>query len=246
VSKSKDAALSPLLEHSDGGILQGMIERFRTASRRRRSALFLSAFALTPHTRILDLGGWDGTHIHALLDSTAVRPENVYVADIDHVAVQRAAREFGYQPVYLREGGKLDFADKHFDIVFCSSVLEHVTIPKEQIWLERSGRRFRQRALLEQNRFSRELRRVASGYFVQVPNRWFPIETHSWLPFLAYLPRRLQCHIINISNRIWIKKTDPDFHLPSAAEMREFFPRAELLRERVCGLTKSLIAVRRA
>src|SRR6185369_449900 len=104
-----------------------------------------------------------------------------------------------------------------------------------------SGARFARRSRPQQRAFAQELARVGRGYFVQVPNRWFPVETHSWLPFLSYLPRSWQCCTIALSNRVWIKKTDPDFYLPTAAQMREYFPAGELAREKVCGITKSLI-----
>ena len=239
----QDPAVSPLLELDEGGPLRHFIHRLRTASRLRRAALFHRHFELTAHTRILDLGGSSGAHVHALLAGTPVQPANVCVADVDHPAVREAAR-FGYVPVALEPGRALPFDNDSFDVVLCSSVLEHVTIPPEEIWRERSGARFARRARHAQLNFARELARVGRGYFVQVPNRWFPVETHSWLPFLGYLPRVLQCGAIALGNRVWIKKTVPDFHLPSAAQMREYFPEARLTREKVCGLTKSLIAVK--
>jgi hypothetical protein len=85
---------------------------------------------------------------------------------------------------------------------------------------------------------------VGRGYFVQVPYRWFPVETHTWLPFVSYLPRPVLCKVIRIANRVWIKKTDPDFHLPTVREMRTCFPAARIGRERLLGLTKSVIAIR--
>lgn len=238
-----DPAVSPLLEVDEGGPVRHLIHRLRTASRLRRAALFHSHFELTARTRILDLGGSSGAHVHALLSGTPVQPANVCVADVDHAAVRQAAR-FGYQPVALEEGRALPFADRSFDVVLCSSVLEHVTIPAREIWQELSGARFARRARDHQRGFARELARVGRGYFVQVPDRWFPVETHSWLPFLSYLPRALQCGVIALGNKAWIKKTVPDFYLPSAREMRAYFPEARLERERVCGLTKSLIAVK--
>jgi hypothetical protein len=45
-------------------------------------------------------------------------------------------------------------------------------------------------------------------------------------------------------NRFWPKKTDPDFHLLTPADMRLLFPDAEICYERSFGLLKSLIAVR--
>lgn len=238
-----EEALSPLLEQDEHGWLRRAIRRVRTASRQKRAALFRAHFDLRPDTRILDLGGGDGTHVHYLLAGSPASSANVHVADIDQEAVTRAAARFGYRPVLLAEGARLPFPDRYFDVVVCSSVLEHVTIPKQEIWQERSGARFRRRARVAQRRFALELARVTHGYFVQVPCRGFPIETHSWLPFLDRLPRGLQCRIIDLGNRYWIKKTIPDFHLPGAREMAAYFPSARLVRERCGGFTKSLIAI---
>jgi SAM-dependent methyltransferase len=66
---------------------------------------------------------------------------------------------------------------------------------------------------VDRPRFAAELRRVAGRYIVQTPNRWFPVD-----PF-------------------------PDIRLLDTAELRRLFPDAVIIRERFCGLTKSLIAV---
>lgn len=245
MSSTTPAALSPLMERDESGPLQKLIRSLRTASRRKRSALFHANFELHENTRVLDLGGANGVHVHALLSGTPVRPENVHVADVDHGAVRTAAERFGYAPVPLTGEGPLPFPTGWFDVVLCSSVIEHVTMPLEEAWKVRSGREFSRRARIRQREFAQELARVGRGYFVQVPYRWFPVETHTWLPFVAYLPRFWLCRIIAVANRAWIKKTDPDFYLPTAREMRAYFPDATLLRERFMGLSKSIIAVRR-
>jgi len=245
MDKATDEALSPLVEAEEDGLLRKAIRHFRTASRLRRCALFHSLFHVAEESRILDLGGANGAYVAALLTGTAAQPANVYIADIDHEAVHSAATRFGYTPVFLEESGDLPFPDHYFDVVLCSSVLEHVTIPKRDVWRERSGSTFSGLARAHQRQFAKELSRVAVGYFVQVPSRWFPIETHTWLPFVGYLPRSLQCRVIEISNRVWIKETIPDFYLPTASDLLEYFPTAELRRERVFGVTKSLIAVKR-
>lgn len=238
-----DPALSPLIEIEQPGWLNRAIRHVRTASRAKRARLFHSLFALGPESRVLDLGGGNGAYVHYLLADTPVAARNVFVADIDSDAVASAAATFGYRPVRLAEDGPLPFTDRHFDVVVCSSVLEHVTVPKEEIWRERSGGRFRERALVQQGRFAAELCRVARGYFVQVPYRGFPVETHTWLPFVGVMPRPVACRVIALANRAWIKRTIPDFYLPTAPEMRAFFPDGDLIRERCLGLTKSLIAV---
>jgi ubiquinone/menaquinone biosynthesis C-methylase UbiE len=68
----------------------------------------------------------------------------------------------------------LPFADGAFDIVHAAAVIEHV------------GAFARQSGLL------RECCRVARhAVFVTTPNRWFPIEFHTVLPVVHWLPKPL-------------------------------------------------------
>ena len=71
------------------------------------------------------------------------------------------------------DGRELPFADGAFDYVHSSAVLEHV------------GDRQRQTGFL------REAWRVSrKGVFITTPNRWFPVEFHTVLPLLHWLPPR--------------------------------------------------------
>lgn len=223
-----------------------LLSIFRNQSRKRRAKLFLNNFKLTPDTRILDLGGGNGMHIHAVLENTPVLPENIYVADINEQAVKLAAERYGFVPALLPEAGSLPFSDKFFDIVFCSSVIEHATVPKSMVWEYVSGREFREEALRHQLEFADEIKRVGRGYFVQAPYRWFPIEAHTALPFVGFLPRRLLVPLLRLTNKFWIKKANPDFYLPTVKDMQYYFPEATILKEYALGFTKSLIAYRRS
>jgi hypothetical protein len=109
-------------------------------------------------------------------------------------------------------------ADNLYDIVHSNSVIEHVGD-----WPNMEA-------------MAREVRRLAPAYFIQTPNYWFPIEPHYKLPLVQFLPKSL---------RRAVTSDDPErIRLLSARQMRSLFPDAELWRERVCGLTKSLVAVR--
>jgi len=119
-----------------------------------------------------------------------------------------------------------------------------VTVPKNQIWTLRSGSRFAQLATKRQQQLACEIARVGRQYFVQTPNKNFPIESHSWLPFVAWLPRRLLVPLLKVSNRFWIKQTSPDFHLLQPEDFETLFPDARIERECLLGLTKSMIAIR--
>ena len=71
----------------------------------------------------------------------------------------------------VADGRRLPFADGEFDVAVSNAVLEHV------------GSEDDQRA------FVHELSRVGRRVFVSTPNRWFPIEVHTLLPLVHWVPR---------------------------------------------------------
>ena len=117
----------------------------------------------------------------------------------------------------------LPFGDAEFAVAYSNSLVEHLP-PADR------------------DRVAAEMSRVGRRLFVQTPNRWFPIEPHALLPFVHWLPR-------TIGRRLWrlgvTGEPFDDIELLSARDMRRLFPGAEIVRERVGPLTKSLVAVRR-
>lgn len=68
---------------------------------------------------------------------------------------------------------RMPFADHAFDVVHAAAVIEHV------------GSGDRQRQMIA------ECARVARrGFFITTPNRWFPVEFHTVLPLVHWLPKR--------------------------------------------------------
>jgi hypothetical protein len=70
------------------------------------------------------------------------------------------------------DGRDLPFSDREFDIVHCNAVIEHVG-PRP-----------------DQQRFVSELMRVGRRGMISTPSRYFPVDSHTNLPFLHWLPRR--------------------------------------------------------
>lgn len=224
--------------------ITALVKAVSRRARAKRAALFRSLFTIDAETRILDLGSGGGANISAVLEGTPARPANVYVSDIWPKSLERARREYGYTPVLIAEDGPLPFPDGFFDIVYCSSVIEHATVPKQLVWELRSGRLFRERALVRQQAFAEEIRRIGRQFFVQTPYKYFPIEPHSWLPFVAWLPRPLLIRTLRAVNPIWIRKSAPDWHLLDKKQLARLFEGARIIDERLFGLTKSLMAVK--
>jgi len=210
-------------------------------SRQRRAEVFWSEIRPSPSDRILDVGSEDGSHIAALVPWR----ENVWIADIAAAPLAAGRERYGFETVLLDESGTLPFPDDHFDVIFCSSVLEHVSIDKDELATVHSRREFDRLAYARQRRFAAELARVGRRCFVQTPYRYFPLETHTWLPMpIALLPRRVQLPLVAWLNSWWIKSTQLDFHLLTVRQMQELFPDATIRIERFLGVPKSLIAVR--
>ena len=190
--------------------------------RERRYRLFMDLCRVRPDERILDVGAGHGA---ALERFNAVNP----IVAID--LVEPVKEGWLAQPnveIAQADATKLPYGDREFPIAFSNSVVEH--IPQEL-----------------QTAFASEVRRVAGRYFVQTPNKWFPIEPHYQLPLVQFLPDRLMRALNSRYSFGWREKGrwEP-VTLLSERDMRRLFPDAEIHRERVFGLTKSVMAVRRA
>jgi hypothetical protein len=221
-------------------MLRRLASWFSRRARARRGELLQRRFTLAASAAIVDIGGGDGTHAASVFPGHS----NITIFDLDQEAL-RAARKKGFKTILGDGTDRLPFQDGEFEFCFCSSVIEHVTGPKELVCAEQNGYRFSALAERAQSHFAAEIRRVSRAYYVQTPYRYFPIESHTWLPVaLILLPRSAQVFLISIFNRFWPKKTAPDFHLLTHKDMRRLFPEAEIVCEKFMGLTKSLMAVR--
>jgi ubiquinone/menaquinone biosynthesis C-methylase UbiE len=216
----------------------------RQRIRKRRAEMFRRLMTPTSNATILDLGGASGRHIAGILPHH--QPSRITIADIHPAALEAARKLYGFNAVLLDERTpSLPFGSHEFDILFCSSVIEHVTVPKTEIYSCRSTRVFEARARASQLALANEIRRVSKSYFVQTPYKYFIIESHSFLPMpIILLPRPAQIVALRYARTFWIKPTTPDFLLFNRREMRAMFPDANIYSERWFGLTKSIIAVR--
>lgn len=224
--------------------LQEIVWAASRRARLKRAETFQRKFRLDKTTRILDIGSETGENINLVLSGTRVKPENVYIADIEQSALDYGREKFGFQTVLLDESGVLPFGDQTFDLVYCSSVIEHVTVPKSEIWKITDEIEFRALAWENQRKFAAEIRRIGKSYFVQTPNRNFLIESHSWLPLAGFLPRPALLKVLQVSNRFWIKGAPPDFNLLDERQINKLFPDAEIVLEKKFGLVKSIMAMK--
>jgi len=158
-------------------VIAGLAARASLWNRRHKLAVFMETTRPGPETRVVDVGVGDtgfGTEpgvasSHNFFEALYPWPERITA--VSDVPLPNFAREFPMVDCVTASGTELPFEDDAFDVAFSNAVVEHV-----------GGRP-------EQRRFVAELCRVAPRVFISTPNRWFPVETHTLLPFLHWLPR---------------------------------------------------------
>lgn len=201
--------------------------------RRARTAHFFEIIQCCPKPRpleILDVGGtehfWE-SHWN----------ENCEGLQITLLNLEREPVRSGL-PILSIAGDARNlsrFETGQFDFCFSNSVIEHVG------------------SLADQKRMADEVRRVALGYYVQTPYRFFPVEPHFHVPGWAQLPIWLRTELHRRMNLGWVR-AEPDYlkaranvegcRLLSVREFRLLFPDGKLRLERVGPMIKSLTATR--
>src|SRR5881275_2373029 len=146
-------------------------------SRERKLRLFLELYRPGPETSVVDVGVTNAPFGGGSTDNffEALYPWPERVTGVGHTELDRFAAAFPRVRAVRADGRDLPFADGEFDVGFSNAVVEHV-----------AGGRGGQRAFLH------ELCRVSRRVFVTTPNRWFPIEVHTLLPLVHWLPRARQ------------------------------------------------------
>jgi hypothetical protein len=153
--------------------------RIAAHQRRKMYEAFLAATGVAPGDTVLDVGATsDRSYDHSnYLEAWYPQKARLTAVGIDDAAFIETA----YPGVrFVRaDGHRLPFADASFDVVHSSAVLEHAGGgPDQELFLA-------------------ELWRVArKAVFVTTPNRWFPVEFHTVLPLLHWLPVGLHRRIL--------------------------------------------------
>jgi SAM-dependent methyltransferase len=137
-------------------------------------------------------------------------------------------RHPGLKFVRIADGKPLPFADDAFDIGFSNAVIEHAGSREKQAF------------------FLRELIRVSRRCFVTTPNRWFPVELHTRLPFAHWLPASAFRAVLAALGFSFYAREE-NLNLLTAAELRGLLPpglkSARLARQWFFGLPSNLMLV---
>jgi hypothetical protein len=154
-------------------MLRRVASRVSMRSRRHKLDLLLELLQPGPETTVVDVGVTDAPFGAGSTDNffEALYPWPDRITAVGHTELDRFAAAFPRVRAVRADGRALPFADGEFDVGFSNAVVEHI-----------AGGRPGQR------RFVHELCRVSNRVFVTTPNRWFPLEVHTLLPVVHWLP----------------------------------------------------------
>ena len=189
--------------------------------------LFMETMRPRPETSVLDVGVTSDERFREsnYFERMYPFPQNITCVgteDGSHLTLR-------YPGLVYRQvlsGDPLPFRDAEFDVVFSNAVLEHVGSRRAQAV------------------FVRELCRVSRRFFVTTPNRWFPVEHHTGLPLLHYLPASVfRALLRRTPYRHWSEESN--LNILTARELVSVFPpdaEVEIRSVRLAGLPSNLVA----
>lgn len=230
----------------NGLIHKTMFKTVRERFHERRADLFMALMKPRENSSILDLGGGTGDFL-ARIRTRMRSPTRArfVVAEIGAYYAQNIRERYGFEFVLLQESQPLPFDEREFDIVISVSVIEHVTLPKDVCNSKVPHQQWDAESFGRQKQFANDIRGIGKSYFVQTPHKFFPIEAHTWLPFVNALNHNDTVSVVRFTNKFWVKKCEyVDWHLLNERDIKILFPEANVYVERFLGLPKSIIAYR--
>jgi hypothetical protein len=148
--------------------------RVAAHQRRKMFTRFLLDTGVTAGEHILDVGVTSDRSYEASNYLEAWYPHKNKVTAIGIDDASFLCHQYPGMRFVMADGLRLPFQNRTFDVVHSSAVIEHVG------------------SLARQHAFIAECCRVARrAVFITTPNRWFPVEFHTVLPLVHWLPKEV-------------------------------------------------------
>lgn len=175
------------------GMKLPLAQRVAIFARRRMFKHFLSVMRPAREARILDFGvSEDIAEESNVLERLYEYPENITCLGIgDGTQLRRVFPDVNYVSIIPNQ--RLPFDDCQFDIATSNAVFEHLGSDAN-----------RHEAL-------HEMLRVAKRVYITVPNALFPIEHHSGVPLLHFMPSIFRATLRSSRLDYWTHPENLDF-----------------------------------
>ncbi len=205
------------------GFIWRMTRKRTEQSRRARFEIFMRELLPGPADHVLDIGAGEGEgRAVNFFEEWYPWPSQITAVALEDLPAFRAA--YPAVKLVVGDGKKLPFPNKAFDIVFSNAVIEHVG------------------TIADQRHFIAEACRVANRVFLSTPNRWFPIDFHTMIPFAHWLPMNMRNAIYRFFHRDYFA-SEARLRLLGERELLSLIPnnvQARVIRQRVLGWTANI------
>jgi hypothetical protein len=195
-------------------------------ARVRRWDALNAAFPDLATLNVIDLGGRADMWLRA-----PVRPAHVHLVNLEQQPEDLPDWITAEVRDIIKDGP--DPAARQYDLAFSNSVIEHVG------------------GFAQREAFARAVHGFAPRYWIQTPYRYFPVEPHFLFPGFQFLPLAARAAVLphwplvhsRPETRARALEIALSVELLSQTELRMLFPESRIIKERIGGLPKSLIAV---
>jgi len=162
-----------------------------TKVRRQMYRLFIDTYNIGPDETLLDVGATSDQNYEYsnFMEAWYPHKDKIMAVGIDDA---HFLEDIYPGMRFVRASGcHLPFAGNQFDYAHSNAVIEHV------------GNHAHQRLFLS------ELYRVARrGVCITTPNRWFPVEFHTVLPLVHWLPKRIFRSLMHLSGKSFFSREE--------------------------------------
>lgn len=155
------------------------VDRLALRKRLHMLALFKTAFPDHTIKHILDVGVTADLAAQSSNYMENYYPNTHKIIALSNQDISHLASHYPGLTIKQGDACALPFDDQSIDVVFSAAVIEHV------------GKQTTQQLMLAEC-----LRVAKQGVFITTPNRWHPIEVHTLLPLLHWLPKSLHRKIL--------------------------------------------------
>lgn len=209
-------------------ITMSLANRISAKNRSRKYQFFIDTYSPNKGQKILDVGFSD---IEYSVSDNYLEKHYPHQGDITALGIDTPTQfptRYPQVKVVQYEGRVFPFADQTFDIGWSNAVIEHVGGWQEQVL------------------FLKEVKRTCKHGFITTPNRWFPIEVHTRIPLLHFLPKRYFDALLKNTSKAWA--TGSYMHLLSYKDIKKLLAEAgiekyTIKRNRFFGFTMDFVIV---
>jgi len=160
--------------------------------------------------KILDLGGTQ--EYWKMMEYTDPNLIQVTLINLDDIKV--TLPNFNFIKIDV-----LDIKDIDCDIIFSHSMIEHLD---------------------NKEKFAKIIKDSGKSYFIQTPNKYFPIEPHFLIPLFQFFPKWLKFWCTKIFRKELLPEVE-SINLLSNGDLKKLFPDATISSVKIFGLTQSFV-----